>query len=167
MIELMKDAIIIDLTIESNETEAKEILEGIIQSLGKEKFDLVVHYMLAQVAYKLITDEGSPLLLAMNEALSEMNREVDSYRESTRGHIQELKEENSRLRINLADVSGKVSELSSALTFVRKRLKHEDTKSDLNICQKIRRDGILSDSDHLAVRLGEVIKDICIAIRNV
>ena len=163
----MKDAIIIDLTIESNETEAKEILEGIIKELGKEKFDVVMHYMLAQVAYKLITDEGSPLLLALNEALAEMNREIDSYREATKAYTQELKEESTRLRLNLAKLSGQVNELSSAITRVRKRVKSEDSKAMLESCQRIRIDGILSDSDHLAIRLGEVIKDICIAIRNV
>lgn len=134
---------------------------------GEEKYNQFVSYIAARSAFQLLTDESSPLYGIINTVLGEMHDELIKIQSTVSDKLKDLRLENKSLRQHFGSLSSELNVASQALTAVRKRLKGDSVKQDLDECRKIRnKKGTLTDLEQLLLRLEEVVKDCLCSIKQ-
>jgi len=134
---------------------------------GEEKFNRFASYIASVSAFQLLTEESSPLYEMINSVLSDMHRETEQFQRNISDQVRKLKLENKELRQNAGHLASELNTTNMSLAAVRKRLKDDSIKNDLDECQKIRnKKGNLSDLEQLVLRLGEAIKDSLCSTRR-
>ncbi len=166
LIPLFTDGFLIDLISEEESDRAQETLDKLYGIVGKESFDSIIDYLMSQVAHKLISDENSPLLKAVNDALEDMGQESSQFNETTSAQIRELKKINNKLSQQNVKLIAAVKSRDSSLALVRRRLKCPAVKEDLDLSQILNKQVSLTPVEQAVVNLANAIKDACICIKN-
>ncbi len=160
------DGFLIDILSKEESDRAQATLDELYDIVGKESFDLIIDYLISQVAHKLLSDENSPLLKAVNGALEVIGQESSQLNEVARAQVRELKDINHDLSQQVVKLSAKVNSCGTSLASVRRRLKCPDIKEALDLSQMLNKQASLTPAEQAVVNLASAIKDACTSIKN-
>ncbi len=165
-ITLFTDGSLIDILSQEESDKAQDTLNELYGLVGRESFDLIINYLMSQVAHKLISDEDSPFLMAVNDALEAMGQESNKFNEAASVQIRELKNINNDLSQQIVKLSARARSCDISLASVRRRLKCPDVKENLDLSQMLNKRVSLTPVEQAVVNLASAIKDACISIKN-
>ncbi len=160
------DGFLVDFMSQEESDRAQDTLNEIYDLAGRETFDLIINYLLSQVASGLLFNENSPLLKAVNEALEVIGHESNKPNEAASAQIRELKKVNAELSQQIVKLSAIVKPCGISLGLVRRRLKCPDVKDALDLSRVLNKQPSLTSVEQAVVNLANAIKDACTSIKN-
>lgn len=171
--DLPTNAILIDLRISGDEVQAKKIMRKLRLYSTDEEWEIFKEYLTSEISYKLVTEESSPVLGAMREALNQYKvmvvkdfEELDSLIEAQDEVIEAQNAELENLRKKVSILASENKTLSGSLTRLRKLLKADEVKEALSFCDKLQKQSVVGEIGQVAVLLADGVKNALITIKG-
>jgi regulator of replication initiation timing len=172
--DLPANAIVIDLRIQADEARAKKLMSKFKIQVSDEDWETFIEYMTSEISYRLVTEDNSPVIGAMKDALSQYKlmiindfEELDSLVEAQEEVIVAQNSELDSLRKKVSMLASENKTLSSSLTRLRKLLKADEVKEALSFCDKLQKQSVVGEIGQVAVLLADGVKNALITIKGI
>lgn len=167
-------AIVIKVDLVDIDTEAAEAaLEKMKAHVGLAQFDLAMDHLYQLFTWDAVTNPESQLNGILCQSMQKLRaRTLDHLHQShecieqLEAEQQTMRTEQNDLKAKLAELSGRVRVLESALCSVRKCLKSPEVKVAVSYCQRLRKGRPSGETAEAALALADGVKDACVCIRE-